>query len=361
MVWSEAQWLCEAAACSDLLARSDANKLFLSWDWQTLWWKHLRPRVRRESVAVHVVYDGPLLVGMMTVIAGPAKRRGMSFRVANIAGAFVRDSRGMLSEYLDVVAARGYEDEVRRLCTASLLGRENPREFGISMTGATDAWTHVLGNLQGSGKGYVRVLDRARSYQVDLSGGFDAYLRRLGASSRRSLFNLRERLSARGDVCFEELQGTEVVPALHEMNHLHRIRWGAPAFTEANLAMHVELTQRWHGSQRIRVSRLSVGGQAVSVLYDIRLGDAQYNIQMGFNPAFEKTLSLGLLHLGYAMERAAAAGVLTYDFLAGSGMRADYKVHLADRHLDLATVQFIPGAALGMLYRCYDRLASGGR
>ena len=63
----------------------------------------------------------------------------------------------------------------------------------------------------------------------------------------------------------------------------------------------------------------------VSVLYDVRKGARQYNIKMGFDPNFSSQVSLGLIHLGYAMERAAERGVASYDFLAGPGRTSDFK------------------------------------
>ena len=91
------------------------------------------------------------------------------------------------------------------------------------------------------------------------------------------------------------------------------------------------------------------------MLYDVRKGTSQYNISMGFNPSFSRKLSLGLLHLGYAMEAAAERQVSTYDFLAGSGQRSDYKRHLSQVHHRLSCVQVLRGFVLPSLYRWYDR------
>jgi CelD/BcsL family acetyltransferase involved in cellulose biosynthesis len=106
----------------------------------------------------------------------------------------------------------------------------------------------------------------------------------------------------------------------------------------------------------LALSRLRVGGQVVSVLYDIRKGARQYNISMGFDPTFGRKLSLGLLHLGYAMEAAAERQVRTYDFLAGSGLHSDYKRHLSQAGRRLSCVQVLRGHLLPSLYRWHDRM-----
>jgi len=94
------------------------------------------------------------------------------------------------------------------------------------------------------------------------------------------------------------------------------------------------------------------------VLYDIRKGARQHNISMGFNPAFSSKISLGLMHLGYAMEAAAERQVDTYDFLAGGGQRSDYKRHLSQMRRELSCVQVLRGHLLPQLYRWHDRVRS---
>jgi CelD/BcsL family acetyltransferase involved in cellulose biosynthesis len=91
------------------------------------------------------------------------------------------------------------------------------------------------------------------------------------------------------------------------------------------------------------------------VLYDIRKGARQYNMKMGFDPAFSSRVSLGLIHLGYAMEAAADHGVAVYDFLAGQGQTSDYKRHLSQARRALSCVQMVRGRVLPALYRWRDR------
>jgi CelD/BcsL family acetyltransferase involved in cellulose biosynthesis len=93
----------------------------------------------------------------------------------------------------------------------------------------------------------------------------------------------------------------------------------------------------------------------VSVLYDIRKGARQYNISMGFDPSFGARFSLGLIHLGYAMEAAAERQVSIYDFLAGPGQHSDYKSHLSQARRNLSCVQVLRGHVLPALYRWHDR------
>ena len=203
---------------------------------------------------------------------------------------------------------------------------------------------------------YVRDIDPSVSYQADLSGGFSGYLRRLGQSTRRSVFNLRRRLALQGEVSFELLSAEEIDSGFNDLNRLHRLRWKQPAVAGAGLEFHGRLARRLVTRGELALSRLRVGGRVVSVLYDIRKGARQYNISMGFDPSFGAKVSLGLLHLGYAMEAAAERQVSTYDFLAGTGQRSDYKRHLSQASRRLGCLQVLRGYLLPTLYRWHDRV-----
>src|SRR5262249_17981093 len=133
------------------------------------------------------------------------------------------------------------------------------------------------------------------------------------------------------------------------------LRWQQPAFAGTSLEFHTRLARRLVSRGELALSVLRVGGRVVSVLYDIRKGVRQYNVSMGFDPSFCSTLSLGLIHLGSAMEAAAERQVSTYDFLAGSGQHTDYKSHLSQARRNLSCVQVLRGYLLPSLYRWHDR------
>jgi len=265
-----------------------------------------------------------------------------------------RDPETPISEYLDVIAIPAETDSVRRACAQALLRERAWSEWVIGFTDAGQQWCEAFGRVNGAQQ-YVRDLDPLVSYQADLSQGFGEYLRSLGQSTRRSLWNLRRRLAQQGTVSFEQLSVAEPASDLGDLNRLHQLRWQRPAFAGAGLDFHTRLAARMASRGELALSRLRVGGQVVSVLYDIRKGARQYNISMGFDPAFSRRVSLGLIHLGHAMEAAAEGGVSTYDFLAGFGKRSDYKRHLSQSRRNLSSVQVLRGHVLPPLYRWHDR------
>lgn len=336
----ETEWASFQHEWNSLLETSDADRLFLSWDWITLWWQFFRSPPE-ESLLILAVYDGDALIGMAPMIIGVIQRRvGLRVRSAQLVGYRLDGREGMLSEYLDVVATRGRESEVRAAILESLIKSHGCGEVVIGWSLQAQAWTACTRQTLWQ---RLRLDSPNRSYQVDLANGFEAYLARLGSSTRRSVFNLRRRLEQLGKVEFLVASASECAAALDDLNRLHSARWGSQAFKGRKLEFHRELIDRWKDLGQIVISRLLVAGVCVSVLYDIRVGERQYNIQMGFDASVEPKVSLGLIHLGYAIEQASNQGVRIYDFLGGGGKTSDYKKNLASSSHSVHTIHVLNG------------------
>jgi CelD/BcsL family acetyltransferase involved in cellulose biosynthesis len=357
--WSIADWLASESAWGRLLARSGADPLFLSWDWLTLWWQCYAGLLAAVP-EILAFYRGGDLVGAAPFYRRRVVRGGLLPATSvQLIGVSWRDPGHLISisEYLDIVATTAEIETVRRTCAQALLGERTWTEWVIGFTAAGSQWCDVFARSGLGQQQYVRDVDPLVSYQADLSHGFDGYLRSLGQSTRRSVWNLRRRLALQGIVRFELLSPEEIDGGFNDLNRLHRFRWRQPALAGAGLEFHIRLAGRLARRGELALSRLRVGGQVVSVLYDIRKGARQYNISMGFDPSFGSKLSLGLLHLGYAMEAAAERQVNTYDFLAGFGQRSDYKRHLSQASRNLSCVQVLRGHLLPSLYRWHDRVS----
>jgi len=353
--WTVEEWFRNEIAWNNLLARSNADALFLSWDWLTHWWQCYGVKLGRAP-EILAFYHGDNLVGLAPLYRRLVMRGGLVLtRSVQVIGLSWRDPEPLISEYLDVIASPGDLGAVRHACLQILLDEPAWTEVVIGFTAAGEQWRDAFTGRAPLRWHYVRQLDRSVSYQADLSRGFVAYLRDLGQSTRRSVWNLRRRLTAHNKVSLEFLAEGAIDGGFSDLNRLHQLRWNKPAFTGKRLVFHTSLARRLATRGELAFSRLRIGGEVVSVLYDIRKGPRQYNIKMGFDPAFSNRVSLGLLHLGYAMEAAAEQRVAVYDFLAGPGQRGDYKRNLSQTHRDLSCVQMLRGRLLPSLYRWRDR------
>lgn len=352
--WTVEEWSRSQPCWDHLLRRSAADPLFLSWGWLTHWWQCYGQTLGTPPL-ITAFYRGDNLVGlapfyMRLVRRGPMVLTGS----VQMIGLSWRDPEPLISEYLDVIAVPHEETAVRDACFCMLLAEPGWQELVIGQTAAGGCWRETIAARMPRGLHYVRELDRSISYQADLGCGFDRYVKELGQSTRRSVWNLRRRLAALGRVVLEQPGADDIARTFDELNRLHHLRWNRPAFSGKRLSFHIDLARRLCAAGELALSRLRVGTEVVSVLYDIRKGARQYNIKMAFDPKFSTRLSLGLIHLGYAMESAADQGVGIYDLLAGFGQKNDYKRYLGQARRELSCVQMLRGPLLPAMYRLYD-------
>jgi CelD/BcsL family acetyltransferase involved in cellulose biosynthesis len=359
--WSESQWLSAAGrdAWNDLLAASGAHGLFSSWDWQTLWWQYFGRDLAAE-LRIFAFYRDNALVGLAPFYYSKQRRRSVFFsRSVQLMGVHFRNPEALISEYLGLIARPAHADALYAECVRQLLELDDWNELIIGCTRDAPVWRKAIEAVAGERAGHMRIVDSIMSYQADLSPGFEGYLALLGQSTRRALWGLRRRLEplVDADEPCERVDGVDIESAFDDLNRLHAARWGTPLFHGRRLQFHLQLAQRLARDGRLQLRRMRRRrcGSVVAVLYDVRTQGWQYNIQSGFDPDFAARVSLGLLQFGYAMQEAAEAGVRTYDFLAGQGQRTNYKTHLAQREVELSSLQYLRSPLLSTLYRWHDR------
>jgi hypothetical protein len=339
------------------MARSEADPLFLSWHWLTHWWQYYGELLNLVP-QILAVYRGTDLIGLAPMYERHVVRAGVIRAVSvQMMGLCWRDPVPLISEYLDVIAAPADLDAVREECVRALLEQPVWSELVIGFTATAGAWRDSFSRQATSANRYARELEPSVSYHADLGKGFSAYLKELGQSTRRSVWNLRRRLAEEhGEVRLESLGPEEIDSGFDDLNRLHQLRWNRPAFSQERLQFHKTFAAQLAAAGELAFTRLRVADNVVSVLYDIHKGTRQYNMKMGFHPTFTSRLSLGLVHFGYAMEAAAERGVQLYDFLAGPGQFFDFKRNLGQIQRPLSCVQMLRGGVLPLVYRLRDRV-----
>lgn len=341
----------------DLLGRSHADPLFLSWAWQSVWWKtysgHLTDARRR---GVMLTGPGQQVACIANLYLCQTKRLSLlNFRSLQFVGTAWRNSEVMLSEYVEPVASANEELNAVEQVLAHI-GHMEWDEFVAELTPEDGTFAGAVRNWARENRWYLRELDQSSAYMVRLERGFGSYVKRLSPNARRRLFNNRSKLARHGSVRSRILRGADLSAGLSLLNELHARRWGQPAFDGRRLMFLNHLSELLPVDSMPFVSVIEVNGEPVSAVYDIRVGSRQYNLQMGFDPTFDPTISLGLLHLGYAIEDAAACGVRCYDFLGGGGLRTNYKGRISTHRRPLVTLQIIRRRVASAIYAARDRL-----
>lgn len=350
---SEAGFAAMAQQWQNCLQASDANPLFMSWPWMYSWWETWSQVLGMELVLLGVFDQGGELVGI-----GPFCRRilvtPVGVRVARLymLGNAWRLAPTVRTEYCEIIARRGYEDKVGRAIVSAL------EQLDWDELICSDVPGNRLAELKAGGfdeqRGY-RIIYRTddTGICIDAAGSFESWLGGLGKHTRLKAYNRRAYLKKQGELAYLDYEESRDGDFFKRLNAFHQNRWGKPAFDREALRFHRLLLQRLHlcdGEQAM--SLILYDGRCVSVLYDLVVAGIRYNLQAGYKEDFNPKVSLGYLHLGYAIESAfESPGIHSYDLLAGTGKRQFYKSHFQGEAIKFATFQVVRSPLLKALYR----------
>jgi hypothetical protein len=189
-------------------------------------------------------------------------------------------------------------------------------------------------------------------YAISTSGLFEDYLASLGPNSRLKLYNRRELFESLATTREENLWPTDPDAFFEALNGFHRERWRKDCVPEKSLAFHKTFLSRIEGEGgRPILSALFCGEDIVSLLYNVWYRGVVYNLQAGFEQDFHKKLSLGTLHLGYAIEASfRECDTHRFDLLAGKGKKENYKARIATESYQFLTVMLVKSALFRALY-----------
>jgi CelD/BcsL family acetyltransferase involved in cellulose biosynthesis len=350
--WSEQEFAQSAAPWQELLDRSDADPLFMSWQWQWLWWRHYARVLDAELNLLAIYNSGDRLVGLAPLCLRQVRHRG-GVRAARLEslGSTWRHGASAFSEYLDFIIDRDHVDAAVAALGDAL---QKDRRWDDLVIGYTrrDGAAARLADSAVRRAGHVRIADPLHAHVATIPESFDDYVRALDASTRRKLWNHRKKL-ARPALKFARID--EIDRYFDTIDSFHQSRWGARLYEGAYREFHLAFATAMSRANTLQLSRLMVGDRPLSVMYNVRLGGKEYNLQLGFDAANSAGLSPGYLHFGYSLERACADGVRQFDFLAGQGRARQYKQDFRTSGEELVCLQLIRSAPLSWAYRLYDR------
>ena len=346
--WTEAEFRARRADWNGLLARSDADPLFSSWEWNHCWWRQHAAALGGEPCVLAIETARGQLAGIAPFYSHESSHGGLfRTRRLELIGNAWRRGAVIFSEYLDVIADR----ELRADVVASLhdyLGSGAWSE--LVFCNVRDG--SVAGELvRGAAPAYARRADTMTAWTVELPQRFDDFVAGLDSNTRRKLFHQRAKLVQAHCV---ELPHEQWPDALARLERLVAARWRHAADPQVT-AFHAALLDVLDPAV-VRFTELRSGSRAVSLMLNLRAGQTEYYLQSGFDPEFARGLSPGYLHLGFAIEAACRDGLRRFDLMAGRGLHRDYKRDLAAQERRIATLHVVRHRALALLFRMADRV-----
>lgn len=330
---------------SELLESSDADSLFLTWEWLHTWWKHLAgsrelciyaARCEHELIAIAPLAKHP-----------PNLSRGRPFSTLEFLGTGQAGS-----DYLDFIIRKGYETQA----VEALAGALAAKGFALEWTQLKQPGCmadRIAGCLSHEGWTVSEARTNTCPFiSLDVHT-WESYLATLSAEHRYSFKRKWKRLQQDFAVRLDEVITEEqCLDAVSLVIKLHDLRWqerdGSDAFCSKALAsFHREWAElaRQRGWLRLFVLRLN--DQPVACLYGFCYRRVFYFYQSGFDPAFAK-YSVGVVTMGLAIKSALEEGAREYDLLHGNER---YKSHWSRDSRDIGRLELYPPGGLGRMWR----------
>jgi CelD/BcsL family acetyltransferase involved in cellulose biosynthesis len=325
-----------ADAWTALLARSAANRPTRMPFWLLAWWQVFGAAGGRR-LASALFYDGDRLVGLAPLLHRVAwYRRAVPFRRIELLATGESEADEIVSDYLGVIAERGYERPVAD-ALAEGLRRGTLGACDEIVLGALDGDDPMVPAMAGALGAQGMTVEQAAttpSPYIKLPATWEAYLAALSGSGRylvnRSLRDFDK--WAGGDVEVVRVrtpgdleEGKRILVLLHEQ------RWTASGeagvfasrlFTQFHDAVLPALLERG----ALDLCWLKVRGQPIAVAYNLIWDNKVLFYQGGRTLEVPKAVRPGIVLHARSIRAAIEAGRAEYDFLAGM---SQYKLQLS--------------------------------
>jgi CelD/BcsL family acetyltransferase involved in cellulose biosynthesis len=294
---------------NDLVHRSCCDSVFLTWEWQSTWWKHLG---EGDLLLLGFRSDGGRLVGIASLFYAQDDN-GQTV----VHGVGCRD----VSDYLDLIVEVGQEDAVYSAVLDYLVD-EAP------------AWDVLdICNIPQDSRTYVRLRELAeeRGFQtlveiedvcplIELPSTWDEYLMMLSKKQRHEVRRKLRKADAEADTRFyivgPEQELREEVQAfidLHQKSTPEKDQFMDPQMQ----GFFFEVTQVLQEQGWLQLAFVEMDGHKAASLLNFDYADAILVYNSGYDPTQFHQLSPGIIVTARCIEQAVALGRTKFDFLRG--------------------------------------------
>lgn len=299
-----------------LLQRSRFNTIFLTYEWQTTWWECLGTG-DLWIVAIRD-QDSDELVGIAPLYLVVNERgRWAGLRKFNLVGCIE------VSDYLDLIIAKGWEDAVFATFYAWLNSDEAPTWHVLDLCNLPqDSLTY---------RNFPQVVDRLRfdvavsqedtAPQFALPLHYDTYLQeQVDKKQRHEIRRKQRRAERETQVRFYVVGKDDNLEA--EMDDFIALQQAsredkAEFMTPEMRRFFGIMAQRMQDAGHLRLSFLTLDGEKAASLLAFEYNRHYLLYNSGYDPDAHAHLSPGWVNLAYTIQYAIAVGCRVFDFMQG--------------------------------------------
>jgi len=340
----------------ELLTRSNADALFMSWHWMYSWWEVYGNLSDDELLLLGVYDDDDVLVCIAPFYISTKKIKNLiPIKILQFIGTRVYGSSGFRTEYLQFIVDKSASTSAIQKILSHLSNSKKFNELWLNDLVVDSPTYQELKNQNSDNRYYKRLQSTGYSYGINVNVDIDDYVSSLGKNTRLKTFNRRKVLEKLGDVNIETIDNKSYELCLNTLSEFHKFRWDEYISYEKNSQFICKLIE----NSNINISGVLVklDSEIIGCTFDILCKERSYNIQSGYKENVDKKIAMGSLTIGYAIEQYCLLNTCHYyDFLAGEGKKSNYKERIAKPEIEYESAQFISSSIFRHIYKLKDKL-----
>ncbi len=322
------------AEWNPLLQRTRFNTIFLTYEWLSTWWEYLGEG-ELWILALRRPGSGELVGIIPFYLVTPDHGPRMGQRTLFLVGCIE------VSDYLDVIAAKGWEPAVYRALLRWLHSDAAPAWEAVDLCNLPqDSRTYQ--DLPALTQGYAveaQVLREDVAPQFELPLHYETYLQEIVDKKQRHEIRRKQRRAEReARIDYTVVQPTDNLAAeiddfvaLQQASRADKAEFMTPTMRRFFAAM----AQRMMDKGWLRLSFLSIDGEKAAALLAFEYNRRYLLYNSGYDPEAHAQLSPGWVQLAYAIQYAIAVGCQVFDFMQGD---EEYKYRFGSHDYDVMRV-----------------------
>ena len=307
---------------TELLADSDTNSVFVTWEWMWAWWQTFREG--KDLCLLLVREPGGRLIGIAPLYIGKAAWL-KKLRVTEVR--FLSTGEPLSPDYLGVIAARGKEKHVAQAVLTHMVSQRGWAAIRLREMAEDSPGLSALESAARELNLKTWRSPRAVCPRGPLPASWEAYLQSVSKNTRHSIRRRIRRLEEECEVRFFRWERERpIAEGIGQLVRLHRLRWEPGvhehAFADPRCADFHRLAARlFYARDWLRLYTLEVNQQVAAMAYCFLYNGILHYFQSGFDPQWSSS-GVGIVCLAKGIQDAIEEGATALDLLKGS---YDYK------------------------------------
>lgn len=327
------EWAEMSTSWNDLLMKSSANSIFLTWEWLYSWGECFLGNDRKLHLIVF--YKNNELIGIAPFYSKTVRKHLVTMKHLGFLG-----SPETASDYLDIFTIRGKEKEVAMLLYNYLFSEKSHEWDSMllrDMPSDSLFLMYFIKNIRRNGK-YYDINESSYCPQLILDNHEEHYFeKQLKKRQKRLRYDLRV-LERSGDVEHNIIQAVDVDDNLRKCFSLHKERWGNSKSSNPNIYMFLEIfIERCKKYKWVNLELLKINGQEIASLLLLEYNNTLSMYLMAVDTNYNSKISVGNIITGLSIEKAIVDGNHVYDFLKGDEEYKFYWSKEGKRCMDFLT------------------------